>query len=276
MHPFAKILRLYKTEVLIWVSLFSCQLSLDGRSSRGRCFLVDSFQNTRPEGAKTIMTPNFFVQTVRSVEAWQILRIGVNITGWIVGSCLFAELLGYWLHRLLHSGAIPFLSRSHMTHHLVLYGPQQKQRSSVYLDATEDRVSLTNIGIEWLVPAACLIVSVVTLFWLLHVPLSYQLLSLTTMFVWSFSMFSFLHDAMHVEGFWMERKRWLKRWFLSARRLHDIHHRSLSHYGLMNKNFGIGFFFFDRIFGTFSADQEPFNAHGYAVAKKTFKHLETR
>lgn len=25
--------------------------------------------------------------------------------GWVMGSCISAEFLGYWLHRLMHSGA---------------------------------------------------------------------------------------------------------------------------------------------------------------------------
>ena len=49
---------------------------------------------------------------------------------WIVGSVMIAELLGYLLHRLLHSGWIRWLSASHMKHHMVLYGPLQKQRPS--------------------------------------------------------------------------------------------------------------------------------------------------
>lgn len=210
---------------------------------------------------------------IRWNRAW---RIGLGVTAWSMGSCITAEFLGYWLHRLLHSGAIPFLSRNHMTHHLVRYGPLQKQRSPKYLDATEGRASLTNIGVEWLIPSACLIATVIATFWFLHVSLPYQLVSLGVMLAWSFLMFSFLHDGMHIEKFWMERRRWLDTWFLSARRLHDIHHRMLSDDGLMNKNFGIGFFVFDRIFGTFSADQKPFNQRGYSAAKDKFKYLDMR
>lgn len=36
------------------------------------------------------------------------------IASWLAGSCILAELLGYWLHRVLHSGMIGFLSRNHM------------------------------------------------------------------------------------------------------------------------------------------------------------------
>ena len=54
-------------------------------------------------------------------------------------------------------------------------------------------------------------------------------------------MFSYLHDVMHVEGYWMEKNRWLRRWFTSARNLHDIHHHVVNRDGLMDKNFGICF-----------------------------------
>ena len=67
---------------------------------------------------------------------------------WVVGSGIVAELLGYLLHRLLHSGWIRWLSASHMKHHMVLYGPLQKQRPSEhYMDATADRFSIGNIGV---------------------------------------------------------------------------------------------------------------------------------
>jgi sterol desaturase/sphingolipid hydroxylase (fatty acid hydroxylase superfamily) len=118
-----------------------------------------------------------------------------------------------------------------------------------------------------------MITAIALLFNVVHVSIGHQLLSFGTMLAWSFVMFSFMHDAMHVEGFWMEKNRWLRHWFLAARRFHDIHHRELNDSGLMNKNFGIGFYFFDRLFGTFSAKPKPFNHHGYAVASEKFKNL---
>ena len=36
-------------------------------------------------------------------------------------SFIYAELVGYWLHVLLHSYAIPALSREHMNHHILSY-----------------------------------------------------------------------------------------------------------------------------------------------------------
>ena len=182
--------------------------------------------------------------------------------------------MGYWLHRLLHSGAIRCLSHNHMKHHLVFYGPLQKQRSETYHDAANNSLSLGNIGLEWLIPAALLIVGMVAVFHFFHLLLVYELLSLGTILLWSFLMFSYLHDVMHVEGFWIEKNWWLRRWFVSAQKLHGIHHRALNDRGLMNRNFGIGFFLFDRLFGTLSPEQSSFNHPGYAAAMERFKYVQ--
>jgi sterol desaturase/sphingolipid hydroxylase (fatty acid hydroxylase superfamily) len=81
-------------------------------------------------------------------------------------------------------------------------------------------------------------------------------------------MFSYLHDRMHIRGFWMERAPLVHSWFRTARRLHDIHHRSINENGRMDKNFGIGFYFFDRLFQTFANRHCSFNWHGYHEAVK--------
>jgi sterol desaturase/sphingolipid hydroxylase (fatty acid hydroxylase superfamily) len=54
--------------------------------------------------------------------------------------------------------------------------------------------------------------------------------------------------------------------FATARRLHDIHHRSLNDQGRLDRNFGIGFFFFDRLFRTISQRHRTFNCKGYYAA----------
>jgi len=201
------------------------------------------------------------------------MNVAISIVGWFTGACLSAELLGYGLHRLLHSGIIPALSRNHMKHHLVLYGPLREQRSAAYHDATDESIALGNIGCEWLVPAAFLIASTLVLFRLFHVRWMFQLIYFAATLGWSFLMFSWLHDIMHVEGVWLTRNRWLKRWFLSARNLHDVHHLALNNRGLMDKNFGIGFFFVDRIFGTLAPQAPQFNHDGYSAALQRFRPL---
>src|SRR5439155_20934973 len=121
-----------------------------------------------------------------------------------------------------------------------------------YGDATLEGVVIGYIAVQWLIPAGVLIVLALAVFRLLHVRMLYQRVFLMTVLSWSFLMFSYFHDVMHIEGFWMEQHRWLRRWFVTARRLHSIHHCVINNGGLMDKNFGIGFFFFARVFGTFS------------------------
>jgi sterol desaturase/sphingolipid hydroxylase (fatty acid hydroxylase superfamily) len=41
----------------------------------------------------------------------------------------------------------------------------------------------------------------------------------------------------------------------------------------MNKNFGIGFFLFDRVFGTFMENGNAFNCDGYQAAQKKFRSV---
>ena len=193
------------------------------------------------------------------------------IATWTLTAILTSELLGYLLHRLLHSGRIRFLSMNHMKHHLLLYGPLQKQRPSrEYLDATTGRIALGNAGLEWIVPAGILLITLGGLFWFFGISMWYQLLFFGIVLAWSFWVFSYLHDRMHIKGFWMERVSIVKRWFCWARNLHDIHHRVLNNQGFMDKNFGIGFAFFDWLFGTMASVQTPFNHAGLKAAKERF------
>jgi hypothetical protein len=119
----------------------------------------------------------------------------MKIAVWILISVIVAEFLGYWLHRLLHSDALRVLSRSHMKHHLVLYGPRHNQRpSNHYIDATTGQVALGNIGLEWLVPSGLLLGGSIALFYLLGVRPLYQFIYVVVVLAWSFLSFSYLHD----------------------------------------------------------------------------------
>lgn len=196
-----------------------------------------------------------------------------SIATWVTGSCISAELLGYWLHRLMHSGVIGFLSRNHMKHHLALYGPLQEQRSKEYHDATVESFSLGNIGMEWLAPATLFIAALLLVFHAAQVHLLYQLIYFASTLAWSFITFSYLHDAMHIDGVWLEKIPWVRDWFASARRRHETHHILINDRGLMHTNFGIGFFLFDRLFGTLSEGGKPFNVQGYRAAQERFKSV---
>jgi sterol desaturase/sphingolipid hydroxylase (fatty acid hydroxylase superfamily) len=157
----------------------------------------------------------------------------------------------------------------------MIYGPRQPMRASSYQDATEHRFSLGNVGLEWLAPSALILLFSWALMAMLRVPPVYQVLSLCTLIGWPILMFSYLHDRMHVENHWMTRVPLLRSWFLKARRLHDIHHRSLDSQGYMDTNFGIGFYLFDRFFRTMRKRHRPFNWLGYQAAIDRYSLEET-
>lgn len=184
----------------------------------------------------------------------------------VLASVLLAELAGYGLHRLMHSGRIPALSRAHLIHHLLLYGPRQPMRTVEYRNATVGRVAIGNVGMEWLIPSALILGFCWCTMWILGVAIPYRRLAMLTLVAWPTFMFSYLHDRMHIQGFWMERAPLLGWWFRNARRLHDIHHHSIDESGRMDKNYGIGFYFFDRFFRTYTKRHCPFNWRGYRAA----------
>jgi len=189
----------------------------------------------------------------------------------LAASVLVAELAGYALHRLMHSDRFPAMSRAHLIHHLLIYGPRQPLRTAEYNDATTGRAAIGNVGLEWLIPSGIILPACWFALWMLNVSLAYRLLSMFTLLVWPIFMFSYLHDRMHIQNFWMERTPLLNWWFRKARRLHDIHHRSLNSGGRMDKNFGIGFFLFDRLFHTLAKRHCPFNWHGYRAAVRRYR-----
>ena len=50
----------------------------------------------------------------------------------VICSFLVAEFAGYWLHRLLLGNRLPLLSRNHLAHYLLLYGPPYLTRGESY------------------------------------------------------------------------------------------------------------------------------------------------
>jgi hypothetical protein len=88
-------------------------------------------------------------------ERFHVTFVGVIAT--LVDSVIVAEFAGYWLHRLLHSDKFPALSRGHLIHHFLIYGPRQPMRAGEYHDATDNRFSVSNVGVEWLVPSALIL-----------------------------------------------------------------------------------------------------------------------
>ena len=164
---------------------------------------------------------------------------------------VYAELLGYWLHRLMHSERVSWLSRSHMIHHLRDYSPVRSMRPSAsYQKGSEGRGRVGGVGLEWLLPIGGALSITLVGCTLVGVQLWDQVAFSAVSVSWGVLMFSYMHDSMHVRGFWMEKARPLQRWYRLVRRRHDIHHMLLDASGRMHRNYGICFFWFDRLFGT--------------------------
>lgn len=192
----------------------------------------------------------------------------------LAAACLFTEFVGYWLHILLHSEKVRFLSRNHMIHHLQVYPPNKPMRPSrEYLGSTYGRANIIGIGLEWLLPAAGLLPVVIIVLRALGVSAVGQAAFTAASLAWGWLMFGYMHDAMHLRGFWMEDDPRLGRWFLGARRRHDIHHMNLTDSGLMTKNFGICFFWFDRLFGSLADEFGKFNHAGHAAAARRYSFI---
>jgi sterol desaturase/sphingolipid hydroxylase (fatty acid hydroxylase superfamily) len=223
--------------------------------------------------------PAVFVPQLASafLPALSALPLALRVAAWIVFSVVIAELVGYVLHRFLHSEKIRWLSRSHMEHHLEHYGPLKPMRPSPeYMDATTGRWAIGNVGLEWIAPSALLLIVFVAAFTALGISWPYQLTFIVITLGWSSLMFSYLHDRMHMRGFWMERNWLVRRWFVAARRLHDIHHLSLNDAGRMDRNFGIGFYVFDRVFRTISHQQQRLNRAAVELARSRHESATQR
>lgn len=190
----------------------------------------------------------------------------------VVLGVLFAEIVGYVLHRLLHSERVAWLSRNHMVHHLQLYGPKMSQRSAVYKNPPHAPAHLS-FGAEWLVPAVVVLGGGALILTLLDVELLDQVVFFGGTLGWSLILFNYMHDAMHLRNFWMLRWSWTSRWFRRVRRLHDIHHVRVSDEGRMDMNFGICFHWLDRIFGTYSSAGAPLNEKGVEAAHERYGAL---
>ena len=163
--------------------------------------------------------------------------------------CVYAELVGYWLHRLLHAGWVPVLSRGHMEHHLRDYGPRMPMRGSEYYQS-QRRPTALGIGMEWIVPIGILLFLAICVMAIFSVAWWNVMLFSAAGIGWGILMFNYMHDALHLENTPVLKSR-VAGWFKGVRRLHDVHHTKLDAHGRMDVNFGICFFGMDKLFGTY-------------------------
>lgn len=190
----------------------------------------------------------------------------------VAASFVYAEMVGYCLHVLLHSYAIPALSREHMNHHILSYAPGTRQHTDEYVqNITEDSVLVAGIGPEWFVPSLFILGATVGLEWLMGLSWVQITLSVSAILLYVALLFSVLHTNLHLKRSRLLRIPGIRRWFKHARRLHDIHHHHVTDDGLMNVNYGIAFFGFDRVFGTHLTRLGKINRQGIAKAEERLR-----
>ena len=150
----------------------------------------------------------------------------LGIVGWFLGSALFTDFIGYWLHRWAHRKGSP-LFRAHMTHHLTNYPPKAVLTPKYHTSGSDSLVIwfapflVAYLVIMYIVPAVN--------FW--PAALGAMMVALLS---------SLIHDATHVSGSFV----WRRKSFLGAAVRHHAHHFK------MRRNYGILIPTWDVIFKT--------------------------
>ena len=143
-------------------------------------------------------------------------------------------LFGYALHKAFHQKWMGRYYKSHMVHHLKLY-PIKDFTSAVYRSPGKD-----NTAVFFFVAGLPIIVAPLVLFALHVIGWSILLTAIICMAVFG-GAHNYLHDAFHITNHWLNRFSWFRKMIA----LHKVHHKN------MQRNMGIYWFGFDRMFGTF-------------------------
>jgi len=160
-----------------------------------------------------------------------------------------------------------------MTHHLhpKAYAPGRKMRSDKYRHISEEgHHKVAGLGLEWVIPSIFLVIITALGEWAIGLTWAEILLSEIILISYSIFLFGYLHDRMHVRDIWLLKNSVLRKWFLRARRNHDIHHNCITDSGLMKANFGIAFSFYDHIFGTYQSRLKRLNRKGVEAAYERY------
>lgn len=150
-------------------------------------------------------------------------------------SLVVSSLFGHFIHWAIHQRWSGVFYRSHMEHHLELY-PPGNLLSGVYKKA-----KWYHRGIFLFTPAFLVILGTAGgLMWWAGAPI-WMLVTFGATMLGFGLLNDFVHDSTHIWNHWLGMFKWFKR----ARRAHFAHHRN------MKKNFGIFYFGWDKLFGTY-------------------------
>lgn len=159
----------------------------------------------------------------------------LNILLIFLDSGFLSTFLGYWIHRALHQSWAGWFHTAHMNHHQVQYPPLDFL-SEKYRSAGKHSTVLL-----FLIAFSPLIIGVLALGFLGFLPL-YLVLAING----SLAFWGLMHDYWHDE-FHLSKTRYSNiALFRRDQDLHFIHHLDIG------KNYGIIWFAWDHLFGTFS------------------------
>lgn len=153
--------------------------------------------------------------------------------------------MGYVVHRWLHSTKVLWMRDRHMEHHLVHYPPKANQHTEFY-SSSYKKNWYDRVGLEWIIPISTITIPFGIILALFGIPWNYLLAAVAIALIYTWFMFDYLHVHLHLKNSWLLKNYVTKGWFRETRRLHSIHHND------MTVNFGIGFFWYDKLYETFT------------------------
>ena len=162
-----------------------------------------------------------------------------------IAAPITVEFVGYFWHRWVEHREVlgKGVAFRHYKHHETEY-PVNKLRTNKYHNAN-----------SWTWYAVGLVTSVLAF---TFAPWQYALSFGLGAWIYAWGIVLNMHTAFHVNG----HRLWKYKWFQKLVKLHDIHHYD-------NVNYGICFFFMDRLFGTYR-DTFPIDENGKRLKLNLF------
>ena len=167
---------------------------------------------------------------------------------------ILVEFVGYFWHRWVEHKEVlgKSISFRHYKHHEVQYPVSNLRTNGPYESA--DSWTWYLVGILTTICAFIIL------------PIWYALAFVSTAWIYAHYIVASLHSAFHLSG--GTHFLWRYKWFQKLVKLHDIHHYD-------NCNYGICFFFMDRLFGTYREDF-PTDKNGKRVKMNVFESYPFR
>ena len=167
---------------------------------------------------------------------------------------ILVEFVGYFWHRWVEHKEVlgKSISFRHYKHHEVQYPVNKLRTNGPYESA--DSWTWYTVGILTTILAFVLL------------PVWYALTFVGTAWIYAHYIVANLHSAFHLSG--GVHFLWKYKWFQKLVKLHDIHHYD-------NCNYGICFFYMDKLFGTYREDF-PTDKTGKRIKMNVFQSYPFR